>query len=81
MKSLEARIAALEQEDAPPPPFRRDLNEVERAVRIVHVLTHPESPQHAGLVSLLSKQPTSIPASPPPPASPLASSTDLPWRD
>ena len=79
MKSLEARISALEQEDAAPAPFRRELNEVERAVRIVHVLTHPESPQHAGLVELLTKHVDPLPA--PPPAAPAASSIDLPWRD
>lgn len=93
MKSLEARVAALEQDDAPAAePFRRDLSDVDRAVRIVHILTHPESPQHAGLVNLLAKQVEAMPAPaliPPQPVSaplalelqPPSASPALPWRD
>ena len=93
MKSLEARVAALEQDDAPASePFRRDLSDVDRAVRIVHILTHPESPQHAGLVNLLAKQveampapapmpPEPVPAPPPPELQSTSSGPALPWRD
>ena len=93
MKSLEARVAALEQDGAPvSEPFRRDLSDVDRAVRIVHILTRPESPQRAGLVDLLTKQVEAMPVpapippepSPVPPAAepePTPSSPAMPWRD
>lgn len=64
MKSLEARVAALEKSEDPGEKFHRPLSDVERAVRIVHVLTHPESPQHSRLVNLLETQATKD--SPPP---------------
>lgn len=54
MASIKSRIAGLEQ--ASRVAVRRQLTDAERAVRLTHLLNHPESyPSHAPLTGILKR--------------------------